>query len=501
MKSPSDKVFKLIKSMTKSEKRYFKLCISKYKGNRSKRSVELFDAINKQDVYDEKLLQQKLRTSALKKNLSTHKILLFNTILETLRGQHIEKYDKIKLHEKLDYALLLQDKNLLDIAIEIVDDVIVDCQEKKYYEVEQEALILKMEFLRFNDGERKKMLIFKQKIIDRSLGLSKKIKAKMKLLELQNEMNLFYNVSYQIATQREEVDKIKAFGQDLMDLQNNQTRADDLTLKFALIDWYHYTKNYVLEAKVLEEVNVYFKKHLEKNQALLVNYYAYLQRKICFFYQKRDYHGLKTLKSDFIAFKEKNDLSPFLQSMTRVSCIQIERELVLVGHSPAVNLESMREEWQAQIRFSMAQELDVLRMFMSYYLIIGDYERVLNLYHNTSEAVFEEGAFYTGLVCKYIVMVAEFELDNIHRLEYWVRHIKYVLKKENQYGVIAQLILNFFQKGTKPLAKDYERLRTKFLKLMEDQDGCISELFLIWITAKVERKAILTYYRQGLTEN
>ena len=48
---PSDELFKLIKSLTKSEKRFFKLSSSLQSGE--KNYLKLFDAIEKQLEYDE----------------------------------------------------------------------------------------------------------------------------------------------------------------------------------------------------------------------------------------------------------------------------------------------------------------------------------------------------------------------------------------------------------------------------------------------------------------
>lgn len=498
MKAPSDKLFRLLKSMTKAEKRYFKLWVSKYKGNQSKRSIELFNAINKQAVYNEKELQKLLKTSNLKKNLKIHKTLLFKAVLGALRNQQVDKYDKIKLHEQLDHALLLRDKNLTDLAIEIVDNVIEKAQKNNYLEVEQEALLLKIELSDSNNNEHEKVFECKQDVLNRISKLSEGINSKVELLELQNKMTLFYNVSYQITTQGENVKRIQSFGEELINCAQKNKNKFNLRLKFALVDWFHYIKKHASEAEVLNEIECYFIQKPQKNPQQLVEYYTYLQRKICLLYQTKNYGSLIDLKVKFMQFEAENELSTFLQNKVKVSIIQIERELVLTGYRTTDNLEDLREKWFAQNLSSPAQRLDVLKMFMSYYLIIEKYNMVLDLYYNIDEKIFEEGTFYTGIICKYIMMVAHFELEDMNGLSYWVRHLKYILKKEKQYGVIAQLILNFFQKGVKPLDRDYTKLNAGFLRLMEEQDGCISDLFLIWLRAKIERKPILAYYRQHL---
>ena len=65
-------LFDLVKSMTMSEKRYFKINSLKHVIGDSNDYIQLFDAIEKQDVYNEKLLLK----YPFVKNLSQEKLLI-----------------------------------------------------------------------------------------------------------------------------------------------------------------------------------------------------------------------------------------------------------------------------------------------------------------------------------------------------------------------------------------------------------------------------------------
>ena len=56
----TDILFQLIRSLEKSEKRHFKLYIKRSSGNEDLKIVQLFDALDKMQDYDEKLLLKKL---------------------------------------------------------------------------------------------------------------------------------------------------------------------------------------------------------------------------------------------------------------------------------------------------------------------------------------------------------------------------------------------------------------------------------------------------------
>ena len=60
-KKNSDPVFQLIKSLTKAEKRYFKLFATRQKSAEDAKFIKLFDLIDKQKDYDEGKILEKER--------------------------------------------------------------------------------------------------------------------------------------------------------------------------------------------------------------------------------------------------------------------------------------------------------------------------------------------------------------------------------------------------------------------------------------------------------
>ena len=85
----SDDLFELIKSLTKSEKRYFKIVTNK-KDNESPKNnyLRLFDEIEKQKVYDEKKIIEKFAGSSFVKHLPSEKNYLYTCFLKSLNLYH-----------------------------------------------------------------------------------------------------------------------------------------------------------------------------------------------------------------------------------------------------------------------------------------------------------------------------------------------------------------------------------------------------------------------------
>ena len=116
----ADILFQLVHSLQKSEKRNFKLFITRSSGNKDLKIVELFDAIDKLAEYDETLLLKRL-TSIKKPQLANIKAHLYKELLASLRLLNSTESIDLHLHEQLDYARILYNKGLYLHALKILD--------------------------------------------------------------------------------------------------------------------------------------------------------------------------------------------------------------------------------------------------------------------------------------------------------------------------------------------------------------------------------------------
>src|SRR5580704_3135417 len=118
----SDTLFQLIKSLEKSEKRNFKLYIRRNSSSENLKSIQLFDAMDKMDEYDETELLKKNK-NLRKQQLSNAKAHLFREILSSLRLIRQEENIDIQLHEQLDFARILYNKGLYYQSLRTLDRI------------------------------------------------------------------------------------------------------------------------------------------------------------------------------------------------------------------------------------------------------------------------------------------------------------------------------------------------------------------------------------------
>lgn len=115
-----DNLFNLISSLEKSEKRHFKLYIKRSSAKEDLKIIRLFDALDKLQDYDEKLLLKKLEgiTKPQLYNLKTH---LYKQLLASLRLLKTTDNTDLKLSEHLDNARLLYNKGLKLQSLHILE--------------------------------------------------------------------------------------------------------------------------------------------------------------------------------------------------------------------------------------------------------------------------------------------------------------------------------------------------------------------------------------------
>lgn len=109
----SSHLYELIKSLSKAEKRYFKVFVTRHTASDSQNNAQiLFDAIDKQKTYNEELLQEQLSDYVFVKKFSIAKARLYDTILKSLDAFYSEKSKEQLIRNELHYIEILFGKSL-----------------------------------------------------------------------------------------------------------------------------------------------------------------------------------------------------------------------------------------------------------------------------------------------------------------------------------------------------------------------------------------------------
>jgi len=118
-KTPSDSLFRLIRSMSKSEKRHFKLYAGRHSVNQNN-YLKLFDAIDRQKDYDEALIVKKFNKESFINRFPITKKRLYETVLRSLDAFHSQSSIDAELKRELHFAEILYKKSLYNQCAKIL---------------------------------------------------------------------------------------------------------------------------------------------------------------------------------------------------------------------------------------------------------------------------------------------------------------------------------------------------------------------------------------------
>ncbi len=114
-----DTLFSLVKSLSKSEKRQFKLYAGRLGGNAQANFMTLFNLLDKVETFNDSLILRK--TNIKKQQISNAKAHLYKQILVSLRFNPVHHNVRAQIREQFDFAAILYNKGLYKQSLKILD--------------------------------------------------------------------------------------------------------------------------------------------------------------------------------------------------------------------------------------------------------------------------------------------------------------------------------------------------------------------------------------------
>jgi hypothetical protein len=178
-----DILFLLIKSLTKSEKRQFKLYVGRLGGNSESNFIALFNILDKQQVYNEKEILAK--TNIKKQQLSNSKAHLYRQLLVSLRLSPIHQNVRTQIREQMDFASILYNKGLYQQSLKILDKAKMNAVENQEnnlaYEIVEFEKVIESQFITRSLSDRADVLSLQAK----ELSIKNVMTSKLSNLSLQ----------------------------------------------------------------------------------------------------------------------------------------------------------------------------------------------------------------------------------------------------------------------------------------------------------------------------
>ena len=176
-KEQKDNLFVLIKSLSKSEKRQFKLYVGRLGVNDDSKFLLLFNILDKLSNYDEGVILKK--GIVKKQQLSNLKAHLYKQILISLRLNPSHQNIRIQIREQLDFATILYHKGLYKQSLKILDkakSVAISNEEKNIaYEIVELEKVIESQYITRSISNRADELTIQAKELSQQNVLASKL--------------------------------------------------------------------------------------------------------------------------------------------------------------------------------------------------------------------------------------------------------------------------------------------------------------------------------------
>lgn len=510
---PSDDLYLLARSLSKSEKRYLRLTISVQQGETD--YMKLLDAIWRQPVPDEKELLKQFAGQAFINRLPAVKNYLYHLILKSLRTYYAGQSIDVSLREDLHNVILLFQRQLYGQALKMLNRA-------KKKAVKYERFLICLEIMRW---ERK----IANRITDVNV-IRKQVKTMYQEIErtitAYSNLCYFENLSFTIRLIDLEKGK-RVTKQDLKILEKIMAdpvlKSEDRALSLEATYSFHQ----------IHAESCFFRNDVE-------GYFTWCKKIVLFLESHPEFieQDVARLMAQYnnlmIAQLRLNKLNEYVETLDKLKKLPLQFGSVMNNELLARNYLTIRKkelilyiytaefEKAVQLAESDKEELfEHLKVNSHYYAIFyplivvahfgsENFSYAMQLLTRLLNDMPESGmgSFgYNPYVYRILQLIIHFELKNYDILPYMIRSVYSFLYKNKKMFAFEQVIMDFIRKKLihtltrKELLEAFSELRNELIKLQADPfEKRVFEYFdfISWVDSKIENKPFAEIIKRKL---
>ncbi|MCH8317958.1 MAG: hypothetical protein IIA88_05590 [Bacteroidetes bacterium] len=472
MKTP-EYLYYLIKSLTKSEKGYFKKHTAKHANY-----IKLFEAIDKQKQYDEAEIKRAFADELFVKQLTTAKNYLYNLILDCFRAYHTERSIDIQLKNLLINSEFLYEKGLYAQCSKVL-------AKAKKIAAKYENHLRILEILQWEELVRDTILNItaSEKKSDEVLAEEKQMLEVYKnSTEYRGLDNTLHSLLSKEGAARSQ-DHIKKI-EKIMDhpLLSNEAQALSIQAKshyYNIYGAYFLLKGDDMNRYKCEKNHVgLIEAHPEQIQEYLSGYIAGLINLIIVYIDIKKYaealHTLAKLRAipQTYSVSERIELKIFTESYMIELALYLEAKHYEKALASVVEIEKGLKRFSGKI--SKEYELVFYNNIANLYFVVGRYPDSLewvNKILNDTQVSIRQDIYCFARIFNIII---HYELGNKDLLEYLDKSAYRFLDKRGRLYKVETAFLTFFQKkipkiiGKKELVMAFKDFKKELEQIFKD---------------------------------
>ncbi|MCC7429824.1 hypothetical protein IT568_03155 [bacterium] len=506
----SNELFNLIKALDKPEKRYFKIYASRHVLKGESIQIELFDAIDSLETYDEEKIIEKFRDKNFVKHISTTKNKLYSLVLKSLDAYYSSNPSvEVEIREMLNQTEVLKKKKLYEQAFKIL------AKAKKIAKTYEKTL----ELLKIFDLETKLFLSIPD--LERMKNyLSKDCREELNLIEIYKNYFDFKLSELKVFLLRDkEGFKNEANFKSFEEIfESNLFRNEKNALSFeAKFHFYNIViTNFIRKGdseKALEFLTAFaglWKKETHQIKEMPLKYLGTLHNYVIF---AIDSGKIPQAKETINLMKNIFNEVPFNPEL-EVTVFQMVTNLeFLIGdytlefeeqYKKIPEIEKALQKFSGKI--NKLSEIFILTNVALLCFTLEDYSKSLdwtNRVLNTTESNLLKEEIHCEL--RILKLLIHYELGDYNFLEHAAKSTQRFLEKKGKLFTEEEIVLEFFTKKL-PNSKNKTELHAAFLTLKEkllkfwtEKNKTNSKDFLqSWLESKIQNKKISQFLRENL---
>lgn len=436
----SDFLFRLIKALSKGDRRNFKLFARLQEGD--KKYIQLFDAIDKQDAYDEKKLLKQFKGERFTKQFSVAKNYLYNYILRTLDIFQSDPHaDLTSLIHKIE---ILIGKNLFDQAEKLL-------KKAKHIAARQERFGEMLELLgheRLIIQRTQKVKAFnafiqdiqeqEKKVIDQIVNYYQVLQVNDSMYHLMKRSNA--------AREEEELEKAKAILATPVLSDPNLTISYRAKLKRldTLNDCHRFLHDFEACHRCCEEIIEIFDDQNELRKEKNIKYLETLNNLGIFRYRTGNIQGAKeafTTLREATTYNEQEKIrvAELYYGIRTAMCLELGEQ------REALQLIRDFEKQLPKLSGKMlkASELHTYYLFAYFFFSSGEYSEALSWVNTILNEPKTEVRTDLQCMARILQLFVHLELGNHDLLEYKVKSVYRFISNRNRLFGYEKLLLKY----------------------------------------------------------
>lgn len=499
----TDLLFKLIKSLDKAEKRNFKLFAKRLASNKNGLFLRLFELIDKSRDPDDNKFQHNLGITKQNQysNLKRH---LYSQIVKSLRLNHIEKEEVIKIREQMDHATVLYGKGLYDQCLLLLDRIkpLVKGINNNLLLLQVLELQKKIESRHITRSRKIKNRI--ENLVEESAKTREIISRTSALSDLSLNIQGMY-IKYGFAKSHRDLDIYKSYFESHKpdNLSENVSFYEKVLWHQSHV-WYHYM---CLDFKssmkaAIDWVNEFHQEERMKKidpdlymrglHYVMTN--AYYQKNVRIF--ESAFESFKNFREQYLdSFKMNSRIFDFIYfDNARLNVLFINNSLDELNNIESDILDKMD---------LYRNNLDTHRIIMFYYKLAmafmykGNYSTALDYWNTILSSNLDPLRSDVYCYSRLLHLICHYSLNNFDLVENLIHSVKNSFHSYGHMNKTLEIFFSFLRKGTRAmnfgLNQEMEELKSRLLKLTESHFELIPFQYFefnLWLDSQIMNTSI-----------